>query len=71
MSIILPPDANFTGYALVVAPSLPILEASTLEALTASGAVVLFGPRTGSRTREGHIPAHLPPGLLQARLPLG
>jgi beta-galactosidase len=67
---ILPPDANFTGYALVVAPSLPILEASTLEALTASGAVVLFGPRTGSRTREGHIPAHLPPGLLQARLPL-
>ncbi|WP_430424787.1 beta-galactosidase [Phenylobacterium sp.] len=67
---IVPPDGDFTGYALVVAPSLPILEASTLVALTASGAVVLFGPRTGSRTREGHIPAVLPPGPLQARLPL-
>lgn len=67
---IVPPDADFTGYALVVAPSLPILEPSTLEALAASGAVVLFGPRTGSRTREGHIPAVLPPGPLQARLPL-
>lgn len=67
---IVPPDGDFTGYALVVAPSLPILEPSTLEALAASGAVVLFGPRTGSRTREGHIPAALPPGPLQARLPL-
>ncbi len=67
---IVAPDADFTGYALVVAPSLPILEAATLAALEASGAIVLFGPRTGSRTREGHIPENLPPGPLQARLPL-
>ena len=67
---ILPPDADFAGYALIVAPSLPILDAATLQSLAASGAVVLFGPRTGSRTREGHIPADLPPGPLQARLPL-
>ena len=65
---IVPPDADFTGYALVVAPSLPILDAVTLAALEGSGAVVLFGPRTGSRTREGHIPANLPPGVLQERL---
>jgi beta-galactosidase len=65
---IVPPDADFTGYALVVAPSLPILDAATLAALEGSGAVVLFGPRTGSRTREGHIPANLPPGVLQERL---
>jgi beta-galactosidase len=31
---------------------------------------VLFGPRTGSRTREGRIPDNLPPGPLQARLPI-
>ncbi len=62
---IVAPDADFSGYALVVAPSLPILEAGTLAALTASGAVVLCGPRTGSRTRDGHIPANLPPGPLQ------
>ena len=67
---IVPPDADFTGYALVVAPSLPILEEATLEALSAAGAVVLFGPRTGSRTREGRIPETLPPGPLQSRLAL-
>ncbi|WP_293902605.1 beta-galactosidase [Phenylobacterium sp.] len=67
---IVPPDADFTGYALVVAPSLPILDEATLDALEACGAVVLFGPRTGSRTREGHIPASLPPGPLQGRLPV-
>ena len=65
---IVPPDADFTGYALVVVPSLPILAERTLVALQASGAVVLFGPRTGSRTRDGHIPANLPPGALQDRL---
>ncbi|HEX5378580.1 MAG TPA: beta-galactosidase [Phenylobacterium sp.] len=63
------PDADFEGYRLVVAPSLPILADATLAALDASGAVVLFGPRTGSRTREGHIPADLAPGPLQGRMP--
>ncbi|WP_411287893.1 beta-galactosidase [Phenylobacterium sp.] len=67
---IVPPDADFTGYALVIAPSLPMLAETTLAALASSGAVVLFGPRTGSRTRDGHIPANLPPGALQSRLPL-
>jgi beta-galactosidase len=67
---IVAPDADFSGYALVVAPSLPILDDATLDALAASRAVVLFGPRTGSRTREGHIPADLPPGPLQRRLPV-
>ncbi len=67
---IVAPDADFTGYGLVIAPSLPIVETATLAALEASGAVVLFGPRTGSRTRDGHIPQNLPPGPLQARLPV-
>ena len=66
---ILPPEADLTGYRLVVAPSLPILRPETLAALEAGGAIVLFGPRTGSRTVEGHIPAGLPPGPLAARLP--
>ena len=67
---IVPPDADLEGYALVVAPSLPILAPGTLRALAASGAVVLFGPRTGSRTAEGHIPQNLPPGALQDRMPM-
>ena len=65
---IVPPDADFSGYKLVVAPSLPILAPETLDRLEASGAVVLFGPRTGSRTPEGHIPLDLPPGVLQSRM---
>jgi len=66
---IVEPDADFGGYKLVVCPSLPILAPETLDRLEASGAVVLFGPRTGSRTPEGHIPADLPPGVLQTRMP--
>ena len=65
---ILPPDADFAGYGLVVCPTLPMLHPATLAALQASGALVLFGPRTGSRTTEGHIPPELPPGPLQAGL---
>ena len=65
---ILPPDADFADYGLVVCPTLPMLQPATLAALEASGAVVLFGPRTGSRTNEGHIPPELPPGPLQAGL---
>ena len=67
---IVPPDGDLGGYDLVVAPSLPILDPATLAALAASGAVVLFGPRTGSRTRDGRIPASLPPGPLQSHLPI-
>lgn len=67
---ILSPDADFTGYPLVVIPTLPMLAPETIEALAASGANVVFGPRTGSRTTDGHIPGSLPPGPLQARLPL-
>ena len=67
---ILPPDADFSGYALVVCPSLPMLEPATLDALEASGAIVLLGPRTGSRTRDGWIPDNLPPGPLQTRMPM-
>ena len=64
------PEGDFTGYRLVVAPSLPILEPQTLQRLESCGAKVLFGPRTGSRTVDGHLPATLPPGPLAERLPI-
>jgi beta-galactosidase len=67
---ILPPDGDFEGYSLVVCPSLPHLAPATLQRLAASGAIVLFGPRTGSRTREGWIPEGLPPGPLREHLPM-
>ncbi|HWA61853.1 MAG TPA: beta-galactosidase [Caulobacteraceae bacterium] len=67
---IVAPDGDFAGYRLIVAPSLPIVTDETLEAIARSGAKALFGPRTGSRTPEGRIPDNLPPGPLQARLPV-
>jgi beta-galactosidase len=67
---ILSPDADLSAYALVVAPSLPILTEERVARLAASGARVLLGPRSGSKTRDFRLPAELPPGPLQAHLPL-
>jgi beta-galactosidase len=67
---IVAPDADLAGYALIVCPSLPILPDETLARLEAAEGLVLVGPRTGSRTTDGHIPPDLPPGPLQRRLPM-
>ena len=67
---IVAPDADFSGYKLVIYPSLPMLDEATLARFDASETLVLFGPRTGSRTIEGRIPDDLPPGPLQTRLPM-
>lgn len=67
---ILPLDAPLDGYKMVVAPSLPILAGNIVTRLAASGASVLFGPRSGSRTKDLHIPDGLPPGTLRKVLPI-
>jgi beta-galactosidase len=67
---ILPPEADLEGYALIVAPSFPVVEDGLIRRLTASPAQVLLGPRSGSKTRDFQIPVHLPPGPLQSLLPL-
>jgi beta-galactosidase len=65
---ILPADADLKGYSLIVAPSLPMLEDP--DRLKRSSAQFLFGPRSGSKTREFQIPPELAPGPLQKLLPL-
>ena len=67
---ILPSSAPLDGYKLVVAPSLPILDPALTERLTGLGVPVLFGPRSGSRTRDFQIPEGLPPGPLRDVLPI-
>lgn len=67
---IIPPDAPLDGYAMVVAPTLPMLSAAQADRLAALGVPVLFGPRTGSRTADFQTPAALPPGPLQHHLPI-
>ncbi|MEM9972570.1 MAG: beta-galactosidase [Pseudomonadota bacterium] len=61
---ILPTETrDFTGYQFILAPGLFALPDGLAEALSGSGAIVLVGPRTGSRTEEFAIPVPLPPAL--------
>jgi len=59
-----PPGGSLAGYALVLVPSLPVVSEAAAAAFAAAKGIVLFGPRSGSRTRSFAIPANLPPGPL-------
>ena len=59
-------NADLSGYAMVVVPTLPIVD----SALADVAVPILFGPRTGSKTKDFAIPASLPPGPLQQQLPI-
>lgn len=68
---IIPPKAEaIQDQKLIIAPGLMALEAELVDALAASGAQVIFGPRSGAKTPDLHIPETLPPGkALQKHLP--
>jgi len=59
---IIPVDAPLDGYKMIVVPPLPVVPADLAGRLAASGAQVVLGPRTGSKTVNLTIPATLPPG---------
>jgi beta-galactosidase len=67
---ILRPGTPLDGYALVLVPSLPHVSEAALGAFRESKGQVLFGPRSGSRTRTFAIPEELPPGPLRDLLPI-
>ena len=54
---------DFGGYQLVLAPGLVHLPEALAEALDSADAQVLYGPRTGARTRDFSIPVPLPPAI--------
>jgi beta-galactosidase len=66
---VVPVDAALDGYQLVVVPPLPMVPADFAERLARSGAQVVLGPRTGSKTEDLQIPSTLPPGPLASVLP--
>lgn len=71
VDVVPPTAAGVAGYALVLAPGLMSLDDPLMAGLGQQGQVVLFGPRTGSRTPDFSIPDTLPPGsAAQARLPI-
>lgn len=64
------PDADLSAYALVLLPGLLHLPDALLARLDASPAVVVVGPRTGSKTDRLSIAEPLPPGPLRRWLPI-
>ena len=67
---IIPPKAEFSGYKAIFVPSLPVLDEGFAARMARSGAISLFGPRTGSKTFSLAIPPELPPGHLKSLIPL-
>jgi beta-galactosidase len=67
---VIDPRQSFDGYKLIVAPALPIARDDVVARLAASGAIVLLGPRSGSKTEHYSIPEDLAPGALRALLPI-
>jgi beta-galactosidase len=65
---VIPVDAPLNGYKMIVVPPLPVVPAGFADRLAASGAQVVLGPRTGSKTVSLTIPAALPPGEGIAKL---
>lgn len=63
-------DMPINGYKIVIVPSLPILTQAQIDRFSNSVALILFGPRTGSKTPTLTIPHTLAPGLLQSLLPI-
>ncbi|WP_233868373.1 beta-galactosidase [Paraburkholderia adhaesiva] len=62
--------ADFSGYKLVVVPSLAVIDHALVEQIARSDAQWVFGPRSGSKTGAFAIPDDLPPGALQRVLPI-
>jgi beta-galactosidase len=65
-----PPGGDLSGYSLVLVPILAHVNDAAERALAAAEGLVLYGPRSGSKTRHCAIPPSLPPGPLAALLQL-
>jgi beta-galactosidase len=67
---IVPSTSRLDGYRMVAVPTLATFDGSFVERIRTCEAQVVFGPRTGAKTRDFAIPPQLPPGPLAELLPL-
>ena len=58
------PGASLKGYKLVLVPSMLDINDNSEKAFADADGVVLYGPRTGSKTRHHGLPPNLAPGRL-------
>ncbi len=66
VDVVPPTPEALAGRKLIVAPALFASSAAVTQAFAESGAVVLLGPRSGSKTEDFQIPLGLPPGDLRS-----
>ena len=64
------PGHDLSGYEIVAVPTLPHVSEEAWTAFERCPGAIVFGPRTGSKTREYQIPPSLQPGPLRRRLPV-
>jgi beta-galactosidase len=67
---IVPASARFDDRALVVVPTLAVVDDDFASRVAASAAAFVFGPRTGAKTSHFAVPDALPPGALARALPM-
>jgi beta-galactosidase len=67
---ILPPGVSFKGYSLIVVPGLASVTDEFAGRLANSGARLLIGCRSGSKTEDFQVPPGLPPGPLRRLIDL-
>ncbi|HDN59276.1 MAG TPA: beta-galactosidase [Candidatus Marinimicrobia bacterium] len=67
---VVPPGESLKSYKLVVVPTLPSIKEEHLRAFEEFDGVLVFGPRSGSKTETFQIPKEMPPGLLKKLIPL-
>ncbi len=60
-----PTPEALLGRKLIIAPALFSSSEALAQAMEASGAVILLGPRSGSKTQDFQIPPELPPGAFR------
>ena len=63
-----PPGHSLKGYKLVLVPSLPFVSDEAAKSFEIAKGIILYGPRTGSKTRNFSIPPGLAPGSLRELL---
>ena len=59
------PGASLADYSCVVVPCLPYILPEAMAAFKGTKAKIVFGPRSGAKTRDFAISPQLPPGDLQ------
>ncbi|KHC91510.1 beta-galactosidase [Thermotoga sp. Mc24] len=67
---IVAPGSSLDGYKMVVVPSLAIVREEVLDMFKRYGGLLVFGPRSGSKTETFQIPPEMPPGLLKELIPV-